>query len=170
MKFANLKIGTRLGAAFAALLLLLLLVAALGWSSLTRTKMNIDVITNENNLKLDAANDLQRELNMCARSVRNYILFSDSDNRREMLGRLNQANDNMEEPFARLRRLVWSERGKALTGEIASRRAAWQAPAPRYERGYGYLFSKHVTQADQGCDFDFLQTDFGRTAGEPDIF
>ncbi|TRB07048.1 dihydroxy-acid dehydratase [Agrobacterium tumefaciens] len=54
--------------------------------------------------------------------------------------------------------------------EIAQRRAAWQAPVPRYERGYGYLFSKHVTQADQGCDFDFLQTDFGRTAGEPDIF
>ncbi|MBP1206215.1 methyl-accepting chemotaxis protein [Duganella sp. 1411] len=127
MKFANLKIGTRLGAAFAALLLLLLLVAALGWSSLTRTKMNIDVITDENNLKLDAANDLQRELNMCARSVRNYILYSDSDNRREMLGRLNQANDNMEEPFARLRRLVWSERGKALTGEIASRRAELMA-------------------------------------------
>ena len=54
--------------------------------------------------------------------------------------------------------------------EIAQRRAAWQAPAPRYERGYGYLFSKHVTQADQGCDFDFLQTDFGRSASEPDIF
>ncbi|EKJ95638.1 dihydroxy-acid dehydratase [Bradyrhizobium lupini HPC(L)] len=54
--------------------------------------------------------------------------------------------------------------------EIAQRRSAWQAPAPRYERGYGYLFSKHVTQADKGCDFDFLQTDFGRSAGEPDIF
>ncbi len=54
--------------------------------------------------------------------------------------------------------------------EIAQRRAAWQAPPPRYERGYGYIFSKHVTQADAGCDFDFLQTDFGRTAGEPDIF
>ncbi|AQS64854.1 6-deoxy-6-sulfo-D-gluconate dehydratase [Rhizobium rhizogenes] len=66
-------------------------------------------------------------------------------------------------PQRRLNMLVSEE-------EIASRRAAWQAPAPRYERGYGYLFSKHVTQADQGCDFDFLQTDFGRTAGEPDIF
>jgi dihydroxy-acid dehydratase len=54
--------------------------------------------------------------------------------------------------------------------EIASRRAALQAPPPRYERGYGYIFSKHVSQADQGCDFDFLQTDFGRSAGEPDIF
>jgi len=66
-------------------------------------------------------------------------------------------------PARRLDMLVSEE-------EIASRRAAWQPPAPRYERGYGYLFSKHVTQADEGCDFDFLQTDFGRSAGEPDIF
>jgi dihydroxy-acid dehydratase len=54
--------------------------------------------------------------------------------------------------------------------ELARRRAAWQAPAPRYERGYGYLFSRHVTQADQGCDFDFLETGFGKSAGEPEIY
>lgn len=66
-------------------------------------------------------------------------------------------------PARRLDMLVSEE-------EIESRRAAWQPPAPRYERGYGYLFSKHVTQADEGCDFDFLQTDFGRSAGEPDIY
>jgi dihydroxy-acid dehydratase len=28
----------------------------------------------------------------------------------------------------------------------------------------------HVTQADKGCDFDFLERDFGTAAGEPDIF
>ncbi len=54
--------------------------------------------------------------------------------------------------------------------ELEARRAAWQAPVPRFERGYGYLFQRHVTQADKGCDFDFLQSDFGRTAGEPDIY
>ncbi|TQS71573.1 dihydroxy-acid dehydratase [Rhodobacteraceae bacterium] len=54
--------------------------------------------------------------------------------------------------------------------ELARRRAAWQPPAPRYERGYGYMFSKHVTQADKGCDFDYLQRDFGAPVGEPDIF
>jgi dihydroxy-acid dehydratase len=54
--------------------------------------------------------------------------------------------------------------------ELARRRTAWQAPAPRFERGWGYMFSRHVTQADQGCDFDFLQFDFGRPTGEPDIF
>ncbi|GHG23710.1 L-arabinonate dehydratase [Paracoccus aerius] len=54
--------------------------------------------------------------------------------------------------------------------ELAARKAAWTPPEPRFERGYGWMFERHVTQADQGCDFDFLQTDFGRSAGEPDIF
>ncbi|MFC3170205.1 L-arabinonate dehydratase [Paracoccus fontiphilus] len=54
--------------------------------------------------------------------------------------------------------------------ELERRRAAWTPPRPRFERGYGWMFLQHVTQADQGCDFDFLQTDFGRAAGEPDIF
>ncbi|HEU0231502.1 MAG TPA: L-arabinonate dehydratase [Burkholderiaceae bacterium] len=54
--------------------------------------------------------------------------------------------------------------------ELARRRAARPAPAPRYERGYGWMFSRHIQQADKGCDFDFLQTQFGATAGEPDIF
>jgi dihydroxyacid dehydratase/phosphogluconate dehydratase len=39
---------------------------------------------------------------------------------------------------------------------LASRRARWQPPAPRFERGYGALYAEHVTQADQGCDFGFL--------------
>ncbi|MCT4371635.1 dihydroxy-acid dehydratase [Yangia mangrovi] len=54
--------------------------------------------------------------------------------------------------------------------EIARRKAAWTPPAPRFERGWGYMFSRHVTQADKGCDFDYLERDFGRAAGEPDIF
>lgn len=54
--------------------------------------------------------------------------------------------------------------------ELISRQDAWKAPEPHFQRGYGWMFSRHVTQADQGCDFDFLETGFGRTAGEPDIY
>ena len=46
---------------------------------------------------------------------------------------------------------------KVDDGELASRRAAWKRPAPRFERGYGVLYQQHITQADQGCDFDFLE-------------
>ncbi len=54
--------------------------------------------------------------------------------------------------------------------ELAARRAAWVTPAKRYERGYGWMFSRHILQADQGCDFDFLETGFGAPVPEPDIF
>ncbi|MFK7764600.1 MAG: L-arabinonate dehydratase [Roseobacter sp.] len=53
---------------------------------------------------------------------------------------------------------------------LAQRKAAWIAPAPRYARGYGWMFLKHVEQADKGCDFDFLQTEFGAAVSEPDIY
>ena len=53
---------------------------------------------------------------------------------------------------------------------LAQRRAQWQAPAPRYERGYGWMFSRHILQADQGCDFDFLETAFGGPVDEPAIY
>ncbi len=53
--------------------------------------------------------------------------------------------------------------------ELAERRKAWQAPAPRYERGYGQMFSQHIEQADKGCDFDYLRTDFGAPVPEPEI-
>jgi len=54
--------------------------------------------------------------------------------------------------------------------ELAARRAAWVAPPPRYARGYGWLAARHMLQADQGCDFDFLETGFGAAVPEPDIF
>src|SRR5215831_4923823 len=40
--------------------------------------------------------------------------------------------------------------------ELARRRSAWRPPPPRYGRGYGAMFSAHIGQADEGCDFDFL--------------
>ena len=54
--------------------------------------------------------------------------------------------------------------------ELDARRAAWTPPEPRYGRGYGWMFSRHVTQADKGCDFDYLERGFGPAVPEPDIF
>jgi dihydroxy-acid dehydratase len=51
--------------------------------------------------------------------------------------------------------------------EIARRRAAWKPPRPHFTRGFGTLYLKHVTQADKGCDFDFLEG--GAATAEPEI-
>ena len=53
--------------------------------------------------------------------------------------------------------------------ELARRKALWKPPQVRYERGYGWMFSRHILQADQGCDFDFLETGFGAPVAEPEI-
>jgi dihydroxy-acid dehydratase len=53
--------------------------------------------------------------------------------------------------------------------ELAARRAALPPPEPRFGRGYGWMFARHIGQAHEGCDFDFLQTGFGPAPGEPEI-
>lgn len=54
--------------------------------------------------------------------------------------------------------------------ELAVRKAAWVRPEPKATRGYTWMFTRHILQADKGCDFDFLEREFGTSAAEPDIF
>jgi len=52
--------------------------------------------------------------------------------------------------------------------ELAKRRVEWKQPETRFERGYGWMFTKHIKQANEGCDFDFLETSFGAPV-EPEV-
>ena len=56
---------------------------------------------------------------------------------------------------------------KVPEDELARRRAAWKQPPRKYERSYGAIYSQHVNQADQGCDFDFLEG--AAPVAEPEI-
>jgi dihydroxy-acid dehydratase len=51
--------------------------------------------------------------------------------------------------------------------EMSRRRSAWTAPPAHYVRGYGAMYSEHVLQADEGCDFDYLAR--GGVNPEPEI-
>jgi dihydroxy-acid dehydratase len=51
--------------------------------------------------------------------------------------------------------------------ELARRKAAWTPLPPRYDRGFGKMYQAHVGQADDGCDFDFLE--HGAPVPEPEI-
>jgi len=46
---------------------------------------------------------------------------------------------------------------KVSAEELQRRKGAWRQPQRKYERGYGAIFAQHVRQADEGCDFDFLE-------------
>ena len=53
--------------------------------------------------------------------------------------------------------------------ELEERRTQWQPPKAKARRGYAALYTQHVNQAHEGCDFDFLLGTPGETP-EPDIF
>ena len=53
---------------------------------------------------------------------------------------------------------------------LTSRKKLLKPSEPKAGRGWLWMYSKHVTQANEGCDFDFLETGFGKSAKEPDIF
>ena len=53
--------------------------------------------------------------------------------------------------------------------ELDERRKQWSPPAQKYGRGYGWMYAQHIEQADKGCDFDFLSTEFGEPVPQPEI-
>ena len=52
--------------------------------------------------------------------------------------------------------------------EMVSRRNAWKPPLNKYPRSYTRMYIDHVTQANDGCDFDFLEYT-GKKVPEPEI-
>jgi dihydroxy-acid dehydratase len=51
--------------------------------------------------------------------------------------------------------------------EIKKRQNDWRPSTPHYTRGYGKMFLEHILQADEGCDFDFLQGRESESTGDP---
>ena len=72
-----------------------------------------------------------------------------------------------------LARLAWLQDVLISDEEMQSRRAAWKPALPQgsshYGRGWGMMYSQHVTQADQGCDLDFLHYNAAAPIPEPSI-
>ncbi|MSU91119.1 dihydroxy-acid dehydratase [Rhodobacteraceae bacterium 2CG4] len=54
--------------------------------------------------------------------------------------------------------------------ELERRRANWVPKTRPFGRGFGRMYAEHVSQAHQGCDFDFLETSAGDPVPEPKIF
>ena len=56
---------------------------------------------------------------------------------------------------------------KVNADELAKRKAAWKQPPPHYTRGYGAIYSQHITQANKGCDLDVLH--HGDPTPDPEV-
>ena len=164
MTLSNLKIGTRLAIAFSIMLAFVLLVAYLGYASLSETKGRINTITQENLVKIDAAEDMIQSLNIIARATRNYLLYDDKAFREAQLVRIVKARAMTDKADQVLGKLVRSERAKQLYALIGEKRAQTRplidkviamADAGQTEEAKAYL--RNVVEAPQAQWFDAIE-------------
>ncbi|MBB3210773.1 methyl-accepting chemotaxis protein [Herbaspirillum sp. Sphag1AN] len=119
MKFADLKIGTRLLISFGVMLVLLIAVAGEGWRSLSSIKQRIEVITKENDVKIADANIMRGALNLEARALRNLLIYSDASVRKEQKEQITKARQDYQAAFSGLSTLVHSDMAKKLQQDIS---------------------------------------------------
>ncbi|MGJ7535764.1 MULTISPECIES: methyl-accepting chemotaxis protein [unclassified Variovorax] len=122
--FINLKIGTRLGAGFATVLLLLAGIAGLGLSAMSDIQLRLDGIVNGNNAKVASVNKMLDAVRDIAILDGNLILLSDADAMREEAKKVAAARDRFTENRAVLAKLLATSDGKALLARIDEKVAA----------------------------------------------
>jgi len=131
VSFGNLKIGTRLGAAFAAVLILLVVIASVGLSQLQTMRERLDLIVQVSYAKTADANDIALRAMDNARVVRNLILNTSQDAVRTNKATYDANLLAIAERFRHLHQTISSPEGKALLREVEQARDAYS----RYTEG-----------------------------------
>ncbi|WP_432727144.1 methyl-accepting chemotaxis protein [Variovorax sp. W6] len=116
--FLNLKIGTRLGAGFAAVLLLLAGIAGLGLSAMTDIQSRLNGIVTGNNVKVASVNKMADAIRDIAILDGNLILLIDEAAMREEVKKIGAARERFTESRSALAKLLATPEGKALLARI----------------------------------------------------
>ncbi|HZV67422.1 MAG TPA: methyl-accepting chemotaxis protein [Telluria sp.] len=142
MKLANLKVAVRLGLAFGVILFFLAGIAYIGWSALNSAKARLDLITAQNNAETTYANKIRKDLDIVARSIYGYILYTDAGTRQQMLKRIADVRKDMDDAYDRLGEIVRRESSEKAVQLFSDMKAGRNETRP--------LFSNVIALIDSG--------------------
>ena len=131
MRMQDLKVGTRLGLGFGAVLTLLVMVAALGVLNMQSIYGSLDKIVNVNIAKTELVQDMSESVHIVARVTRTAVLLTDPSEIRSQLQKLAAARASYDRAHAALEQLPSTEKGRALRARID---AAHQEAQPLTDR------------------------------------
>jgi methyl-accepting chemotaxis protein len=100
MKLSNLPIGTRLGAGFALVLLMLIGVAYLGIHGMQQSNQSLHHVVTVNIKKMDALEDMSRSIHVVSRVVRSIALLSDEAQAKLEHKKIDEARAHYDEAFS----------------------------------------------------------------------
>ncbi|MHB9100965.1 MAG: methyl-accepting chemotaxis protein [Sulfuricella sp.] len=123
--FKNMKIGMRLGLGFGLVVILMTVIAFIGISHLSGLNDNMDKLVNDRYPKTVVANDVLKQLNRIARSMRNTLLMTNPDEIKKELGRIDESRKAITENLEKLDKSIASEKGKAMLKGVTDARSKY---------------------------------------------
>src|SRR5690554_3674650 len=123
----NMKIGTRLTIGFASLLILLALISVLALVNMSTMNRNTEEVTVRYYPQTVTANNILRNVNLAARSIRNIVMLSDLAEMKNEEQRIIESGQTIDQAIADLDKVTESAEGKALLVTIKDARKGYQA-------------------------------------------
>jgi methyl-accepting chemotaxis protein len=124
MKFANLKIGVRLGAGYALILIMLLLVTIIGLFGMQRSNEALHHVVDVNVKKMDLLVTMSRSVHVVSRVTRTIALLSDEALAQQEHKKIDDARKAYDDAFTALEKMPMDDNGKALVAKIKSEQFA----------------------------------------------
>jgi len=131
MKVANLKIGIRMTAGFAAVIALLIVLAVIGVSRISAVNADTEVILHDRFVKVRLAQTVENEVNKQLRAMRTALIVSDAALVEKELGKLDASLPVVSAAVEKLAATVHSEQGKAALKALIDSRAQFKQKEER---------------------------------------
>jgi methyl-accepting chemotaxis protein len=148
LNIQNLRIGTRLGLAFATLVALLIGLALIGVNQLSRVAHDTDVIAHDRLLKVSLAQNIENEVNRQSRAIRTALISTDKKVVAAELEKIQDATPRISEAVSKLQASIDTTDGQAALTQLVKTRQIFEEHEAklieliknkRIEEGQAYL-------------------------------
>ncbi|MEK8034805.1 methyl-accepting chemotaxis protein [Ideonella sp. DXS29W] len=125
MSVKNLRIGTRLGAAFAAITLLIAVVAGTSAYGLNEIDRELEEVVHDRYAKVHLVHQINAEVNLQARALRNLLIMETDDQRANEFKRIDASHQKAGEMYKSLDLKVKDAQARPLLDKLMEQRRAF---------------------------------------------
>jgi len=122
MKSSDMKIGVRLGAAFCVIVLMMLIIGGFAITRMGQLDTQIGNLVEDKFPKTVLLNDIDRQVNLVARAIRNIIIIGSGDEIAKEEKRITEAREKISKSLDELAKIVRSDTGKAHLKSVTDAR------------------------------------------------
>jgi len=154
LNLQNLRIGTRLGLAFAALVSLLIILAVIGINQLSQVATDTDLIAHDRLPKVNLAQVIENEVNRQSRAIRTALIATDPKVIAAELEKIEASAPLISKALTQLNATIHTPEGKAALAQLTQARDVFKTheleligliQANRIDEGRKYLVNEMLT-------------------------